>query len=684
MRRLATIVVVLAAIMVAGVDARPSGADFLAASANPSNIIGASTDFNTVAVSLADPGTPIQGTATLAATASSERGITDVKFQRSPAGGGSWTTICAAPSAPYSCDFDSTAVADGGYDLRALATDGVGYTRTSTLSSRSVDNVGPTVTLSDPGPYLQGTVGLQMSASDTVGLASAAIEYRANGAGPWTTLCSNGPFPRTCPLNTTSLADGSSDLRATATDTGGHTATSTITRPVDNTAPTTSLTDPGAALRGTVTLTAAAGDGNGTGVASVAIQYRTSPSGTWNTVCTKPSGPYTCSLNTTALADGPYDLRSVATDGTGLVTNSAVISSRRVDNTAPTSTVSNPGTSLRATVTVAGTATDGGSGVASWALQYKLSSGGGWTTICSDASSPYSCAWDTTGVADGLYDLQAVTTDAAGNATTSAAVTSRRVDNTVPAVTLTDPGSPKTGTFTLSATSTDAGTGVASVIFQRRVTGTTTWTTLCTDNATPYTCSYNSTTVPDDSYDFQAVATDVAGNTASSLVGARLTNNTTPIPTDVNADNGTGTASLIDPGDAIEFDFNEPLQPASVMAGWNGGAGTAVTVRILDNGNTDQFEVWNAANTTQTRLTSGGPVTAKKLVSASITYNATLSQVSSGAYVIILGTIRTGSAASTQGTMSVSLTWPAAAGFLDLTGTASVAKTVTGTRTTPF
>jgi hypothetical protein len=271
-----------------------------------------------------------------------------------------------------------------------------------------------------------------------------------------------------------------------------------------------------------------------------------------------------------------------------------------------------------------------------------------------------------------------------GNATTSTAVTSRRVDNTAPAVALADPGSPKTGTFTLSATSTDAGSGVASIVFQRRVTGTATWTTLCTDNATPYTCSYNSTTAPDDSYDFQAVAADTAGNTASSVVGARLTNNTTPTPTDVNADNGTGTVGLAETGDTIEFDFNEPLQPASVMAGWNGSAGTAVTVRLIDSGNADSFEIWNGANTTQTRLTSGGDVVAKRLVSANITFNATIAQTSSGVYVITLGTIRSGSAASATSAMSVNLSWPAAAGFLDLAGTASVAKSVTGTKTMPF
>jgi hypothetical protein len=671
MRRLVTIVAALAALVVAGVDARPSGADFVAASANPSTIIGAATDFNTVAVSLDDPGTPVQGTKTLTATASSERGMADVKFQRAPGGGGAWTTL-------------GTAVADGGYDLRALATDSAGYSRASTVASRTVDNLGPTVSLADPGAYLQGTAGLQMDASDTIGLAASAIEYRAAGSGSWTTVCSDGPYPRTCPLNTTSLADGSYELRATATDTGGHTAVAARTRTVDNTAPATSLTDPGTPLRGAATLSASAGDGNGTGVASVAIQYRTSSSGAWTTVCARSSGPYTCSLDTTTLADGLYDLRSVATDGTGLAGISTVISTRRVDNTAPTSALTSPGTPLRGTVAVSGTATDGGSGVASWALQYRLSSGGAWTTICTDASSPYSCPWDTTGIADGLYDLHAVSADSAGNTTTSTAVTSRRVDNTAPAVTLTDPGSPKTGTFTLSATSTDAGSGVTSVVFQRRVTGTTTWTTLCTDNASPYTCSYDSTTQPDNAYDFQAVATDGAGNTASSLVGARLTNNTTPTPTDVNADNGTGTVGLAESGDTIEFDFNEPLQPASVMTGWNGSAGTAVTVRILDNGNTDTFEIWNAANTAQTRLTAGGDVVAKKLVSANLTFNATIAQPSPGAYVITLGAVRSGSAASATLATSINLGWPAAAGFLDLAGTASVARSVTGTKTMPF
>jgi hypothetical protein len=47
--------------------------------------------------------------------------------------------------------------------------------------------------------------------------------------------------------------------------------------------------------------------------------------------------------------------------------------------------------------------------------------------------------WDTTAVADGLYDLRAVVTDNAGNSTTSAAVGDRRVDNTKPSLSASTP-----------------------------------------------------------------------------------------------------------------------------------------------------------------------------------------------------------------------------------------------------
>src|SRR5581483_280050 len=169
----------------------------------------------------------------------------------------------------------------------------------------------------------------------------------------------------------------------------------------------------------------------GSGLSSTVYQYSPAGAGTWTTTG--------ASWNTTLLSDGLYDLRAVATDVAGNSASSTV-TNVRVDNTAPTVSVTDPGANLRGTVTLASTAADtGGSGVASVAFQRSPAGAGTWTTI-GTATGPFSVSFDTTGVADALYDLRAVATDAAGNQTTSTVVTNRLVDNTAPTGSLTAPG----------------------------------------------------------------------------------------------------------------------------------------------------------------------------------------------------------------------------------------------------
>ena len=311
-----------------------------------------------------------------------------------------------------------------------MATDSAGYQRTSAvIASRRVDNTQPSAALADPGAYLTGTVALSATASDTgSGLAALAIEHRAPG-GSWTTLCTGAGSPRSCNLPTAALPDGPYELRAVATDAAGNQRTSELTRTVDNTAPTVSLAPLGP-VRGTLTVPVTASDGAGTGIASITVQARID--GAWTDACTDAAAPWACDgLDTSVVPDGLYDLRATAVDGTGRSTTSNTISVR-VDNTAPaTATLTDPGATLRGSVALSGTAVDAGSGVASWAVQYRLPAGT-WATACSDATSPYTCSWATAAVADGTYELRALVTDVAGNTTTSAALTNRRVDNTAP------------------------------------------------------------------------------------------------------------------------------------------------------------------------------------------------------------------------------------------------------------
>ena len=124
-------------------------------------------------------------------------------------------------------------------------------------------------------------------------------------------------------------------------------------------------------------------------------------------------------------------MRATATDGAGN-TSSSTTANRIVDNTSPTITLTDPGTPLGGTVTLASTTGDGaGSGVASVLYQYRTSPAGAWTTACTGAAAPFSCSWATP--ATGTYDLRATATDGVGKTTTSAVIASRRSTTRSPA-----------------------------------------------------------------------------------------------------------------------------------------------------------------------------------------------------------------------------------------------------------
>jgi chitinase len=671
--RVAAIVLALAALAAGG--ATLSGADFVAASPSPGNSFASASDFNTVAVTLADPGTPLRGTTTLSATASSERGIDHVTFQSAPAGTSTWTDACTANAAPFTCDWNTAGVADGSRDVRAVAVDQAGYQRVAGAGDRLVDNMLPAATLNDPGAYLTGTESLTATASDAgSGLTSLAISHRPAG-GSWTTLCTGATTPRTCSLNTAALADGPYELRATATDVAGNVQQTVLTRTVDNTAPTVAVnaTSP---VRGTIDVGMTAADGSGSGIKQVTGRFRAQGGTTWSTVCVSTTAPYGCTgLDTTQTPDGVYEIQGVAEDNAGFTTTSAT-TTMRVDNTAPaTATLTNPGSPLNGTETLSGSATDAGSGIASWTVQYKLSSGSTWADACSDTTSPFGgCAWDTTDVADGLYDLRAIATDTAGNTLTSTAVASRRVDNTGPAVTLTAPSGTLSGTaVALSATASDSGAGVTSVAFERSVAGANSWVSICTDSATPFTCTFNTAGLADGYYDVRARATDGAGNQATSVV-TRLIDNNTPAGSAVATANGGTTAGLLEAGDRITLTWTEPMAPASILTGWT-GTSQAIRVTVSNSANNDRMDFYNAAGTTRLNLVNSDTDLQlnANFVTATAWFDATMVQ-SGSSITVTLGSKIFGTTV-TAGTGTIA--WRPSSGAKDLAGKSSATTTVT-------
>ena len=635
-----------------------------------------------------DPGSPLTGTVTLSANGTDTlSGVASVRIEIRPTGG-SWTTVCSDPTSPYSCPLDTTALADGTYELRSTTTDVAGNTTTSAaVTNRRVDNNPPTVTLNDPGAWMRGTETLSASASDGAGagVTSVTFQYAPAGTTAWTNACTpDTTAPYTCGLSTTGFADGSAyDLRAIAQDGAGFSTTSNVVadRRVDNSVPTgVVMDDPGSPLTGSVTFTGTAADAH-SGVASVAYQYWNGF--WWSTLCTATAAPWSCTYNTANLSDGQRDLRALATDLAGNTTASATVQDRIFDNDDPSVTMTDPGANVSGTITLGATASDGsGSGVASVTIQVSPAGAGAWTDVCTDPTSPYSCSFVTTSVADGLYDFRALAVDGVGHTNTSATVANRRVDNTAPSTTLSNPGATVSGNVTLTATATDGGSGIASVAFQRSPAGAGTWTTVCSVTTSPYTCSWDTMTVVDGSYDLRTLATDAAGNVAASALVTSTVDNP-PAAFDVQTTNGA-TAGRADAGDTITFTYNSVMSPASIVSGWDGTGSASVTLRITNSGGNDILTVYNAANTTRLNLTSASGVTlgANYVGKNDATFAATLTR-SGTAFTVTLDSLTSG-ASNTVGTAT--MTWNPSTAATDVGGAACSATAVTekGTADTDF
>jgi hypothetical protein len=100
---------------------------------------------------------------------------------------------------------------------------------------------------------------------------------------------------------------------------------------------------------------------------------------------------------------------------------------------------------------------------------------------------------------------------------------------------------------------------------------------------------------------FTVTAADKALNSAS-LAGSATVDSTSPAGADVQTANA-GTNGLAEAGDSLILSFGEPVEPASILAGWTGVA-ASVVVRINDNGllglplGNDSVQVYNSGNST--------------------------------------------------------------------------------------
>jgi len=198
----------------------------------------------------------------------------------------------------------------------------------------------------------------------------------------------------------------------------------------------------------------------------------------------------------------------------GLISNIRITAP--VDAIAPTVVISSPANDeiVAGTTNIAATALDN-KGVTK--VEFYQNS----NLIATDTTLPYNFNWDTSGLIDGPYILLVKAYDAAGNIGVSSPV-NITVSNTrsvvLPTANITSPLSGSAFSRRVKVTITAAATGENLTKVEFYASGSL----VCTDTATPYTCSWN-TGGSRKTYSLSAKVYDAAGNSAvSSAVGVTV------------------------------------------------------------------------------------------------------------------------------------------------------------------
>ena len=190
--------------------------DLTATDANTVNVDNVD-DRPTVSVTAPPAGARVRGTAVpLAATASDDHGVTQVEFRLD---GTISLGVDSTPADGFTASWDTTLASDGTHAIRAIATDTIGQTRTSTARSVVVDNTAPTVSITAPteGATVANTVTVTAAPVDA---NMKSVQFFRDGTSIGTDSSANGGW--SVAWNTRLGPSGPSTLTAVATDAAGN------------------------------------------------------------------------------------------------------------------------------------------------------------------------------------------------------------------------------------------------------------------------------------------------------------------------------------------------------------------------------------------------------------------------------------------------------------------------------
>jgi large repetitive protein len=475
-------------------------------------------------------------------------GVASYQHRSSANGGTSWSTAVAGASAKIT--------ANGTTWVQFRALDKAGN---ASAWAPAAANPAATATIDTVAPSLPtltgGSTTWQDVASMTVQPAGAPTDSESGFAGYQYRTSSNGgtTWSAATPGTAATIsAEGLTLVQFRSVDAVGN-ASAWVkgTVSIDRTAPT-APTDTGGStswqVGPTVTVTAAGSTDAGSGVTGYEYETSTNGGSTWSAA--------TAGSSAAVSAQGTTLVQFAALDRVGLVSpwTQATV---KLDLTAPSAPTVAGGSSTwvnaaSGTVTASASTDSGGSGLSGY--QYRTSSDAGTTW-----SAPITGASDLVSAEANTW-VQFRSVDTAGNmsAWTPAAQTAGatvRLDRTAPTTPVASGGSAgwsNAASITVTATSTDAGSGVKSYQHETSTNGGTTWSAPA------------------------AGASVVVSATGQTLVQFQATDNV----------NLTSAWSGITAGGTVQLDRTNPTAPSSVTGGSASWQATA-PVTMTASGSTD-------------------------------------------------------------------------------------------------
>lgn len=151
--------------------------------------------------------------------------------------------------------------------------------------------------------------------------------------------------------------------------------------------------------------------------------------------------------------------------------------------------------------------------------------------------------------------------------------------------------------------------------------------------------------------------------------------NTVPAPVTWTATNKAGgVAGRAEQGDIVTYTWNEPIDPESLIAGWNGGSPTVVTARLSRGGGNARFRLRNAAGVTT--LPFGTVYLQRNYVNATTTFpNSTITMLGNTVTVVLGAPSAPGNIVTV--TQTSTPTWTPSTAAYDAAGNAMAGATIT-------